>query len=522
MELFIYGKVLSSCLRTLMFLLTIAFICLILCHAVIQKAFAEEAAGLPEKMPLPPLAGSLSDTENMGLLYDLTQDIQIISDEAVSPATDAPSLSPPQEPSQPASEPTVAPASVLPPPQPSQPTQPPQPTQPMQQGPPSAPLSPYRVKQPGNVPTAGTPLIPEDFYRHDKKKLYHKFNDGHMEMGILARGFYINDQRVQWSGNEATFGAEGILTPQAEFHVGRGKISAVGEFYLNLPYDNNVYHSTRERASYVANFDYDPFEVSQLYASYQICNFEFRIGKFESPFGRYYSPVLSNMRLDAPFIRTEAILWRQTGFLLRWTPSVFEVEAGMVNGCEDLDTNSMKAVVARAGLNFNTFRIGASAFFQDGIGSEEQKEFKSHYGIDAMFRLGKWTFSVEAIYDKYGLRQAYNPDDIFWYRSIYYRQVNKAHQTAIYGFGYYLDVTYQGEKLLLSFNYGEYYPEKLHLPEYPQHDIVTRRFLGKVGWQFNQYLQWYGAFIQENQGFYAQEGRTRRGTYLLTGLQIEF
>ena len=33
-------------------------------------------------------------------------------------------------------------------------------------------------------------------------------------------------------------------------------------------------------------------------------------GKMETPFGRTYFPLLTNAWLDAPFLRTEAILWR--------------------------------------------------------------------------------------------------------------------------------------------------------------------------------------------------------------------
>jgi len=38
----------------------------------------------------------------------------------------------------------------------------------------------------------------------------------------------------------------------------------------------------------------------------------------DTPFGRTYFPLYSNSRIDAPFIRTEAIGWRQTGVLLHY------------------------------------------------------------------------------------------------------------------------------------------------------------------------------------------------------------
>lgn len=387
---------------------------------------------------------------------------------------------------------------------------------------------PVEPKMPGRVEE---PVVIEAPCRDSGKKLFRQFHDGYVEMGVLARGYYVNDQRMEWSGNEATFGAEGILTPRAELCLGNlgggslageSVISVAGEFYLNLPYERNIYLGNPERASYVNNFDIDPFEVSQLYVSWKVNHFEVLAGKFETPFGRYHSRLLTNSRMDAPFIRTESILWRQTGILVKWSPSVFEIDVGVVNGCEGLDTNSMKAGVARAGLNFDWFQIGVSGLFHDGIGSEEQKEYKSHFGVDAMVRFGKWVLSTEIIYDRYGMFHEIDQDQIFWRHSIYYRQVNKSEHVAIWGMGYYVDLSYQGERLFLNFNYGEFYPEQLHLPEYPQHDIVKRRFLAKIGWKFCRYLECYGAVILENGGYAAQDGRPRRCHYLLTGIQMGF
>ena len=41
-----------------------------------------------------------------------------------------------------------------------------------------------------------------------------------------------------------------------------------------------------------------------------------------------------------------------------------------------------------------------------------------------MYRFGRFTLSGEAIYDQYGFTTpGFNPDDIFWGRSIYYRDL---------------------------------------------------------------------------------------------------
>ncbi|MDR2705321.1 MAG: hypothetical protein LBC02_06050 [Planctomycetaceae bacterium] len=355
------------------------------------------------------------------------------------------------------------------------------------------------------------------------RTLRYRFQGGEAELGILARAYYRNDQRIQWSGGETVFGVESILTPKIKLNLQPSSIQLNGEFFLNQPYDKNIYLNNSERQSYAANYEIDSFEISQLYVSWKWQNTEFRAGKFETPFGRCFVPLMSNAKKDAPFIRTESILWRQTGFLFRWTPSIWEMDIAAVNGCTGLDTNSMKAVIGRIGMNFGCFQWGVSGLYQDGIGSEEMKEYKNHVGLDAAVRFGNWTLSAEGIYDEYGLRRpSFNPANIFWEKSIYYRQINKAEGDPITGFGYYIDLNYSFGNFLFDLNYGEFYPEQLNRQDFPQHDIINRRLLTKVGWNFNRFLQWYGAFIIENDNYIAQEGRLRRGWYLLSGIKFEF
>jgi hypothetical protein len=352
--------------------------------------------------------------------------------------------------------------------------------------------------------------------------LRYRFADGEAELGILVRAYYRNDQRIQWSGGETVFGIESVLTPKIKLNVQSCEINLNGEFYLNQPYDKNIYLNNSERQSYSANYEIDPFEISQLYVSCQWRDTELRAGKFETPFGRCSVPLMSNAKTDSPFIRAESILRCQTGFLFRWTPSVWEMDVALVNGCTGLDTNSMKAVIGRIGMDFEHFRWGISGLYQDGIGSEEMKEYKNHIGLDTAIRFGNWTLSAEGIYDQYGLRRSFDPAKIFWEKSIYYRQINKADGVPITGFGYYIDLNYHFEKLLFDLNYGEFYPEQLNRQDYPQHDLVNRRLLVKVGWNFNKFLQWYGAFIIENDHYIAQAGRPRRGWYFLSGIKFQF
>ncbi|MDR1383084.1 MAG: hypothetical protein LBJ67_04445 [Planctomycetaceae bacterium] len=346
------------------------------------------------------------------------------------------------------------------------------------------------------------------------------WKDSSFEMGVAARAYYRNDQRIQWSGGETTFGTEGALTPSFQF-LSCGAVTRLnGEFYFNQPYEKNIYLSSQERRSYAANYAKDTFEISQLFISWEKGDFELRAGKFETPFGRCLVPMMSNSKVDAPFIRAESIDWRQTGFLVRWTPSVWEADAGIVNGCENLDTNSMKAVIGRIGQDYQYFRWGFSGLYQDGIGSEEHKQYKNHFGFDAAVRFGNLTLSAEGIYDEYGFRRNFNPEEIFWERSLYYRQINKGYYLPTTGLGYYVNLNYRCGQWIFDFNYGEYHPEKLQNPQYPQHDIINRRFLLKAGWNIQQHLQLYTALLLENDGYIAQAAKPHRGTCLLVGMKL--
>lgn len=237
-----------------------------------------------------------------------------------------------------------------------------------------------------------------------------------------------------------------------------------------------------------------------------------------TPFGRTYFPVYTNDRLDAPFIRTESILWRETGLLLQYDPGIWTLTTALMNGGPDRDANSSKALVARVGIDTATCAIGASAKWQDGIGSEDQKITNNHVGIDAMIRRGPFTLSGEAIYDQYGFRRdTFDPNNITWGRSIYYRDQNYRPYEPITGFGYYVDLVYAGEKWLCQLNYGEFYPKQIGDP---LHDTATRRALVKAVRHLNPFTDFYSALTIENDLPNAQAGRTRKGLALLAGFQV--
>ncbi len=364
------------------------------------------------------------------------------------------------------------------------------------------------------APESSEQVIPADWTEPNGRSLW---ADIEWQFDACLRGYYVNDQRIQWSGVEETFGAEAAIAPRVEQTFGDWKTSVDGEFYLNQPFDRNILVDTAERASYRGNFEVSPFEISQLHLSAQRHDLTFSIGKFETPFGRTYFPLYTNSRLDAPFIRTECILWRETGAKLRYERQWFVTDVAITNGSEDQDPNSSKALVSRLGAGRDSWACGFSVKVQDGIGSEGQKQFNNHLGVDSMVRLGSFTLSGEAIYDEYGFRRpGFDPLDITWGRNIYYRDQNYRLDIPVTGFGYYLDLMYDLEPFTISCNYGEYYPQQLGIPE---HDVTHRRGIAKGAYAATPHFQFYLCGLVEDGGYLAQAGRPRNGWCALAGVQ---
>jgi len=133
---------------------------------------------------------------------------------------------------------------------------------------------------------------------------------------------------------------------------------------------------------------------------------------------------------------------------------------------------------------------------------------------------GRWRLSSEVIYDEYGLRQpTFDPMDIFWEKSIYYRDLNEALFDPISGVGYYIALDYSGAVWTTSLSYGQFFPESIGNF---QHDRTQNRGTVKVARSFGRHLQAYAVVLKENEGYVAQEGRPRRGTVTLTGLQFNY
>ena len=345
--------------------------------------------------------------------------------------------------------------------------------------------------------------------------------DGQTEFhyGIAARAFYSNDQRIEWTGQEETFGVEGVLSGNARRRIGNWDTGVWAEFYLNQPFDRNILVDDPDRVSFRSNFDIDTFEISQLFLTARQGDWLFAFGKMTTPFGRAYYPQYTNSRADGPFIRTESILWRETGLVAQYDPGYWVFTAGVLNGGDERDTNSSKALIARMGIDTGNFVMGASIKAQDGISSEHQKTFNNHVGLDAMFQHGRFRLSGEVIYDEYGFRKpgvAFH--DIFWRRSLYYRQQNEALRDPITGVGYYVNLDMFFDSWTVSLNYGEFFPEQIGDP---RHDETNRRGLIRLIRHTGRNTDFYLIGLIENElPVPAQAGTDRIPWWILGGCEF--
>lgn len=354
-----------------------------------------------------------------------------------------------------------------------------------------------------------------DSYR-SKADFFESQDDFAWHLGGLGRAFYLNDQRYEFTGVEASIGVQGVIEGGVRRNEGDWELIFDTQFFLNQPFDRNFYTHGEFGTSFQSNFQYDPFEISQLYISARKNNFMVQAGRIVTPFGRFYYPLHSNQFWDSPFIRGEAISYRETGLLLQWDPEPFIVTGAITNGGFNQDTNSSKAFIGRVGLQGDSYAVGASVKVQDGIGSENQKQCNSHIGVDAMYRWGRWILSGEAIVDYYGMnRPGLDPLDITWGRSVYFRDQNQNVAHPLTGYGYYVDLGYMGDRWSWNFNYGDYIPQKIGDS---RQDITIHRALIKGTWHATPNLDLFGVQMLEDSVRIAP-GRTRTGFGLMIGLE---
>jgi hypothetical protein len=342
--------------------------------------------------------------------------------------------------------------------------------------------------------------------------------DSWHHLGGKARSYFVTDQRYQFTGQETTFTVEGVVDGGYHRLAGEWELVMEGELFVNLPFERNLLVDTPERRSFARNFDIDPVQISQLYLGARHYDWYLAMGRFVTPFGRFYFPQYRNDFSDSPFIRSEAIRFRETGALAQWDPEGYVFTGAITNGGFGQDTNASKALIARAGIDQEDFALGASVKWQDGISSEGQKQYNRHVGIDAMVGRGRWTLSGEAIYDQYGFRRpGFDPNDIFWGRSIYFRDSSDGLYDPIEGFGYYVELGYAGDVWSFNLNYGDYFPERIGSV---QHDQDIHRGLVKLSWHPVEHFEIYGIALLENDGPLGFATRaSRRGVMAVLGCQ---
>ncbi len=336
------------------------------------------------------------------------------------------------------------------------------------------------------------------------------------DFSIDAVSYFSNDQRIQWSGAEATFGAEAKFRGNLTKAIGNSEVFAAGEFRLNQSFDNNILID-EYREKYIQNFKPDNFQIAQIFIGFRSKNFEVSLGKKNSDFGNDNLIHLTNGEIFQPFIRTESILWWETGLSLKYRTGIIRLALSIVNGGPEKDTNSSKAAIARAGIELNNFSVGISAKMQDGIGSEWQKQYKNHIGADLSFKSGKFTISAEGIYDEYGFRKEFDSDDIFWERSLYYRDQFYKPETPITGIGGYIDILYKNKKIIFNINYGEFHPEEI---SDPYHDTPVKRGIVKFIYKFSKEFNFFVGALIENERIRESVFSGAKGYAYIAGLHF--
>lgn len=333
-----------------------------------------------------------------------------------------------------------------------------------------------------------------------------------------VRSFLKLDQRIAWSGVESTFAAEGVLRPKFERRGTRGVWRAQGEFFLNQPMGTMLSDPVRDL--YHDNFVTRPFDIFQLALEWETDEWLIRFGRVVTPLGRYPVPMLTNALLDAPFLRTEVLGFTETGALIRWRPGIWSFDLGLSNGEETLDTNSTKALLARAGFDWRSIGFGLWLKAHDGTGSEQQKTFGSRYGFDASFRLRRWTIYAEGIVDEHGLYRGDADPPTLRPRSLYHRDVYRGRRAPVWGGGFHLGAMLRLADFWIDWNYGVYWPERIGVPS---HDEPIRRALVKLTWRLAPRFDVFGVAIAENsrpQPFIELYNNTPRA--VLLGMKLEF
>jgi len=339
-----------------------------------------------------------------------------------------------------------------------------------------------------------------------------------LDLDLLMRCYSINDQRIYWSGLEFTFGSEAEINAVFYKKTGQGKILVESQFFINQPFGKNILKD-EERARFHPIFQVETFEMSKLNLQFKIGKLNIKFGKALTPFGRASFPIFNNnLKYGSPFIRSEAILWRETGLFINFKPWIFSIDIAVVNGEENRDTNSGKAGIGRIGIELKKFKLGFSIKEHDGLGSEWQKIYKSHMGFDFWIGFSPFELSGEFIWDEYGFKREFDENEIFWPSSIYYRELFYQYGIPIEGKGGYINLKINLKKVLLNLNYGEYHPQEIGNI---YHDNVIKRFILKTCWYPISDFSVFFSVVLENEKEEKGWSQGAKGIAGLFGIQFE-
>ncbi|MEZ6105265.1 MAG: hypothetical protein R3B96_03925 [Pirellulaceae bacterium] len=307
----------------------------------------------------------------------------------------------------------------------------------------------------------------------------------------VGRANYVNDHRIEFTGQEATFGVEGIVRGGLTRATSDWVIHGGTELLITQPFDDNILVDSVDRRAFAPNFNVDVLRISQMVLAAERGDLEIGLGKFVTPFGRTYFPIFTNDRWETPFIRAEAVDYRETGGFISYSPGNWDFDVALTNGNPDRDTNSSKAVVSRIGWSNATWVLGGSLKYHDGVGSEDQKVYHHHVGFDAAWRCGRWTACTEMILDHYGYRRdTFAPGGITWGRSLYHRDIPPPGGGTLTAWGYYAGLRHDGDLWTTWLSYGEFFPDPVGDRI---HDTANRRFLVKGVRRLGAGVDWYGA-----------------------------
>lgn len=328
------------------------------------------------------------------------------------------------------------------------------------------------------------------------------------QIGAEVSAYCLYDLRIFWSGCEATFGVEADAEFTHERPYSGGTLEVAGRFHLNQPRGEKVYNIGGDREYYLARFEVDPFEIAELYFTIETPRLTWRLGKIPNPVREETGLDLFNSGLDDTFLYTEVLPRRETGLTFGQRKETWGWTLGMVNGEENLDTNSSKAGVLV--FEFGR-RDGARAKLfgriQDGIGSEEMKSYANYAGAGLYLGAeGGWRVSLEAVYDHHGFRRVYDYETygIPWPLDLYRRNhpdtyvysAGLGRGRPIGGLGAHVSLHREGDPWQTFISYGGYHPESIGDP---YHDAPTRRFVLEFRREVGEKSRVSGLVILENE-----------------------